>query len=214
MEELQSTEALDREILEDARKKAFKILKGADDTVKTSKTGWEQKLEKTLEKSRQSYAEKAAKLRNEIMARLPMDKRRIRSEKIDRFLSDTMNDFLVSLSRPDLLRILERELAPRCNAVSGGNDGNGELRYRGLTTGELTVLLEKAGFAPGVFPNPREDPLHTVPGEFPAIVIDFKQLRITASADKAAETLLLDKRAELAAVLFEDLAGMERDGDR
>jgi hypothetical protein len=41
VEELQSTEALDREILEDARKKAFKILKGADESAASSKKSWE-----------------------------------------------------------------------------------------------------------------------------------------------------------------------------
>jgi hypothetical protein len=48
MEELQSTEALDREILEDARKKAFKILKTAGETEAASQTAWDRKLEKTL----------------------------------------------------------------------------------------------------------------------------------------------------------------------
>ena len=48
MEELQSTEVLDREILEDARRKAFRILKTADDTVKSNTAGWEKKTAAAL----------------------------------------------------------------------------------------------------------------------------------------------------------------------
>ena len=43
MEELQSTEILEREILEDARKKAMRILKTADDTIRAKTAEWEKK---------------------------------------------------------------------------------------------------------------------------------------------------------------------------
>jgi hypothetical protein len=58
MEELQSTEALDREILEDARKKAFKILKGADETLASSKTAWEKSSRARKKKSAEAMPER------------------------------------------------------------------------------------------------------------------------------------------------------------
>jgi len=215
MEELQSTEALDREILEDARKKAFKILKSADESVKASKAAWEGKLEGTLKKARKKYDEKAAEARREILARLPMDKRRIRSKTIDRFLNKAMEDFLGSLDRRSLLHILEKELAQRAALGSGESPGDlrkGELRYRGLSREECSALVS-ASFHGMTF-RYIEDSLYTVPGAFPAIVIDFPHLRIIASADRAAQDLLLDKRAELAAALLGNLEELSPSGGR
>jgi vacuolar-type H+-ATPase subunit H len=206
MEELQSTEALDREILEDARKKAFKILKNADESVSASKTALEKKLQNATEKARKSYAEKAETARREIMARLPMDKRRIRSEAINSFLGSAIEHFLGTLDRPSLLRILEKELALRADSSLSGM---GEFRYRSLSAAECSALGSAA--FPGLSFSYMEDSLPTIGGAFPALMIDFPQLKITASADKAAETLLLDKRVELASALLGNLEDLTVD---
>ena len=204
MEELQTTEALDKEILEDARKKAFKILKNADDSIGSSFASWEKKLQKSKEKVQRSFAEKKEHLTLEIMARLPMDKRRIRSETIDRFLNEAMEDFLSSLDCPAMLRILENELGKRKTEISAVLPGReASLRYRHLSKEECTALA--ASSFPGASFRYSEDPLYMVSGSFPALVIDFSHLRITISADRAAEALLLDKRAELAAALLGDI---------
>jgi hypothetical protein len=207
MEELQTTEALDKEILEDARKKAFKILKNADESVAVSKDSWEKKLQRTLEKARLNYTQKAEQSREEIMARLPMDKRRVRSEKVEAFMENAMKNFLASLDRPKLLALLEHELASRAVEIlpsDGETTVAGELRYRFLETAEVTALVQKA--LPGAALKLIEDPIYAIPGAFPALVIDLPSLRLTASVDKAAETLLLDKRAELAVALLGDAA--------
>jgi hypothetical protein len=198
MEELQSTEALDREILEDARKKAFKILKAAGEAEAASKAAWDKKLEKTAAEAGDNYRQKEERETREIMARLPLDRRRIRSEKIEAFLSGAMNDFLHSLDRKKILSILERELSARlafCEAR-----GLCVLRYRGLEPDEVDALIEK-------FPEPslvskKEDPLYTAAGSLPAVALDFPALRVTSSVDAAAAGLLLDYRVELAAALL------------
>ena len=56
MEELQSTEVLDREILEDARKKALRILKSSEDTVKTHDQEWENKIAENINQIKNKYA--------------------------------------------------------------------------------------------------------------------------------------------------------------
>ncbi|MDR1142883.1 MAG: ATPase [Spirochaetaceae bacterium] len=200
MEELQSTEVLDREILEDARKKAFKILKSADDSVAASKALWERKLQKTLEQARMAYAKKAEQSRREIMVKLPLDKRRIRSERIETLLNEAMRGFLASLDRDTLLRILGRELAERAAALEDETSGPGELRCRDLSSAELSALGSET--FPGAVLKAAGNPLHTESGAFPAVVVDFPRLRITASVDNAARDLLQDKRAELAEALL------------
>jgi hypothetical protein len=202
MEELQTTDALDREILEDGRKKAFKILKTADENAAQAKVGWERKLEKTLKEAREKYLQKGEAEKHEIMARLPLDKRRIRSEKIETFLNNAMDQFVSSLDRAVILSLLERELFSRLEACKA--EGDCKLRYRGLKTDELEALLKKT--MPRTPLSKNEDPLYTIAGSFPAVVLDFPSLRIIASVDLAAKNLLLDKRVELACALLGEAA--------
>ncbi|MCL1812209.1 MAG: ATPase [Treponema sp.] len=206
MEELHTTEALDREILEDARKKALKILKAADDLASSSKAAWEKKLNRSEKKVRSDYEQKESQLQLEIMARLPMDKRRIRSETIDRFLNKAMEEFLASLDRASLLYIMKKDLEKKKEEISSGFFGSPDrpetasLRYRALSKEECGALVESS-FG-GISFSYTEDPLYIITGSFPALVMDFPRLRITVSVDKAAEALLLEKRAELAAALL------------
>ncbi|MDR0403709.1 MAG: ATPase [Treponema sp.] len=209
MEELQSTEALDREILEDARKKAHKILKTAGETEAASQAAWDGKLDKALAEAGDAYRLREERERREIMARLPLDERRIRSEKIERFLSGAMDDFLRSLDRGKILSVLERELSVRLAACKA--EGPCVFRYRGLSPDEAGALVEK-------FLDPRrvslkEDPLYTVAGAMPAAALDFPDLRITSSVDAAAAALLSDSRAELAEALLGNDAEEPRGGE-
>jgi hypothetical protein len=130
------------------------------------------------------------------MARLPMDKRRVRSEKIEGFLTKAMNTYLASLDRKKILLLLERELSLR----AGESEGSCEIRYRNLSAEELSALLKKCLTQEPL--KKTEEPLYAIPGSFPAMVLDFPALRITASVDAAASALLLDKRAELAEALL------------
>ena len=62
MEELKSTELLDREILEDARKKAHKILNTAGDSLGAQTRDWDEKIRSALASIGKSYAEKTKKI--------------------------------------------------------------------------------------------------------------------------------------------------------
>jgi integrase len=113
MEELQSTEALDREILEDARRKAFRILKSADDTVKSNALTWEKKTNNAAADLKRRFEERRNKSLEEIMARLPLDKRRAESEKIERLVSEALDLWYKTQSRERILGLLEAELRRR-----------------------------------------------------------------------------------------------------
>ena len=86
MEELRTTEVLGNEILEDARKKALKILKTADETLETQNRDWDKKIKRQLDSIRKTYEERTKKTNEEIQARLPLDRRRLRSETTESFL--------------------------------------------------------------------------------------------------------------------------------
>ena len=207
MEELQSTELLDREILEDARKKAHRILKSADDTVKAKAGEWEAKARAALEQLTAKYAEERSFAAAEIMARLPMDKRRARAEKIESLLRRGVEAWYSRLSREQVLSLLERELAKRlalCPAFSGSG-GECRARIRSLGFSEAEGILGRV--LPGTA-CPIEE--QNAPGLYPEIVLENSSVRITSSIQKTVDFFLLEKRAELVhALLGEEIMGEE-----
>jgi hypothetical protein len=217
MEELRTTEMLDKEILEDARKKAHKILKTAEDTLAAQKRDWERKIQKSLNSIRKVYEERIKKTSEELFARLSLDKRRLRSETAEKLLVKAMDDFLRSLKRETLLNILTIELSQRLIACAGDLSGaKPDFLFSGMDISEANMVLKGAAEILGY----RADELFgdlelnedtaDVSGDkdssavrkFPSVVINTKILRITASVENAAGTLMEDKRAELAAALL------------
>ena len=214
MEELKSTEVLDREILEDARKKAHKILKTADETLESQTQQWGKKIQRSVDSIRNVYAERIKKTEEEILARLPLDKRRLRSETAEKFLMDAMDKFLRSLSREKLLSILEGELLERLKACSEeaapGRGSPPDFIYSGLDLSEARGVLKKALGAmesggSSVWSGEQKDwnlNEDTHSHEFPFIVINTQTVKITASVETAARAMMNEKRAELAAALL------------
>jgi vacuolar-type H+-ATPase subunit E/Vma4 len=212
MEELHNTEVLDREILEDARKKAHRILKAAEDTVKEQAAAWEKKTRQELETLRRQYAERLERSRGEILARLPLDKRRLRSETMESLLRRGMKQFLEGLSREALLSLLTGELRFRLEACAEFDRETQRPRIlcRGLSAGEAEDLFKQLGLIPAPErppgteegQRPAGDLAFIHGGSLPGVLIETPQVRISVSVDAAAETLLEDKRAELAEALL------------
>ncbi|MDR2631114.1 MAG: ATPase [Spirochaetaceae bacterium] len=204
MEELRSTDILDREILEDARKKAYRILKTADDTVKSTEEIWKKKTEEAVADIGRRYERREEQTRAEIMARLPLDKRRIRSEKVEFFLQSAMEGYLRGLSRERVLSFLERELAKRfreCPQLEDPGQGEFPVIYRGLSREEAQGLLRRV-FPQEAWVLQQAEGGFRLPGTFPALVADTQAVRLIASIDAVARELLEDMRAELVAALL------------
>ena len=212
MEELHSPEILDREILEDARKKAVKILKNADDNVESQTRKWEKKTQKAIDKIRTAYEQRKTKIEEEILARNPMDKRRARSEIMDFFLRDSMDSFLINLNRDKVLLILERELEKRleqcwAEILSSGKQEEVQVIFSSMNNEETEIILKKVLENDKI--NFSKNKVNWVKVEnktsfssFPAIIINTPSVKITASVEKAATELLKDKRAELISALL------------
>ena len=212
MEELRTTEVLDREILEDARKKAHRILKTADDTLEIQKRDWEKKISGAVNSIRNAYAERTKKIDDETFARLPLDKRRLRSETVEGFLVKAMEDFLRSLKRETLLSILKNELSQLIKTgVEKGEIHQALVRYSGMTLSEAGELLKEISFSEEwkleedhseILEEISEDKKLYAIHEFPSIVVDTETFRINVSVESSAGALMKEKRAELAAALL------------
>ena len=220
MEELRSTEVLDHEILEDARKKALRTLKTADDTITAQRQDWTKKTNRAVESIRKAYAEKLTKTKEEIFARLPLDKRQLRSEVAEGLLNTAMDDFLGGLKRETLLSILQCELLKlletcaedlaiyETEGINGDKGPKGSVTYSGMELSEAKGLLEKVletlGGNKGYFLNLEFLNLDFdgYGQKYPSIVVDTQTLKVTTSVKKVAADLLKEKRAELAEALL------------
>ena len=210
MEELRSIEALSTEILEDARKKAAKILKSATSKIEAQTALWEEKTKNSIDEIHEHYKIETKKTLEEINVKNPMDRRRLRSEIAEFFLHEAMIEFLQNLKHEDLLLILEHELEEQLY-LCGINDFTREeevlLEYYNMNEKEAEGLLEKILLKVETYKGSMIKSWQTKAGEktlssFPVLVVNSPDIKITASVEEIALNLLLDKRAELACALL------------
>ncbi len=204
MEELRSTEALDREIREDARKKADRVLRAAEQSAAEAEAKWKTKLQADLAELEAKHAARVAAMAAETKARLPLDKRRLRSERFERLLRAAMEKVLRALPRDRVLDLLARELGLRAEELPGGNSrGSLSVRFSGLGEAEASAVIsrvfgEGSWKIAGGLPAAGADPL-------PALSVSGGKTTVRASLAESGEDLLREKRAELASALL----GME-----
>lgn len=77
MEEIRGTEALEQEILDDARKRAERIVRKAEDDAKSMRAIADKEIEQSLEALRQAYRQKQEKAEQEARSRVPLEKMRL-----------------------------------------------------------------------------------------------------------------------------------------
>ena len=198
MEELQSTEILDREILEDARKKAHRILKAADDTIKVKKAEWEKKTAAALSETEQKFAQNIQKSNEIRAASMPLEKRRIKAKKNEELINSAVQAWYNGLSKRQILDIIKLELEKRlafCENLAGG--GEARILIHKIEKPEAEALLKEA--LPDM-PFKIETAQSQEP--YPELILENSKLKIYASIDKAVQHILSVKRAELAAALL------------
>jgi len=116
MEELQSTEVLDREILEDARKKAARILKSCEDTIITRDADWKKKLYDAVREIDVQFEKNKKNETEIIMGRLPVDKQREKLNLLENILNCAVYEWYKNLSKEKIHDILSRELKKRTDS--------------------------------------------------------------------------------------------------
>jgi len=227
MEELQSTEILDREILEDARKKAARILKTADETIRAQTSEWEKKTAESISELEKKYDEQKKSEIEKVMARLPIDKLRSKVEKIDSMLQSAVESWYGSLSRERIIELLTEELAKRIEVCEEFSSDNEEGRRRSTT--ELHRVTRSKdeedkkpaaktsqirAFYSGLNQKEVEAALKVVGSQcvmeekisvdkYPSIILETGNVKITASIQKTIEFLLQEKRSELVEALLQ-----------
>jgi len=197
MEELRSTDTLDKEILEDARKKADRILRTAEQSLKSLTDEWSNRTVGTIADLERTHVEAGERHRKEVMARLPLDKRRARSQRTEGLLRSAMEEYISLVPRKRLLLLMEQELKARVQALP--TDGL-KVSFGGMEKDEAHALL-KACLAGTASPYGMEDSPSLSSG-YPELILDAPDVKVVVSIAARMEELLKDKRGELARALL------------
>lgn len=107
MEELRSTEVLDKEIRSDSIKKAEKILAKADETARQLIDGVQDRIEKARADAEKNSAEEIAVYEKNVNASLPLEKQRYLVSYIYGSIIDAMNKYFESIGAKKRLLVIQ-----------------------------------------------------------------------------------------------------------
>lgn len=106
MEEIRSTDILDKEIQEDARKKAEKILKDSDEQCQKILSQVDERLNDAKEERREYYSKKAEQYKKDLASSLPLEKSRFLVSSISSSVASAINDYLKNIEQNKRLDLL------------------------------------------------------------------------------------------------------------
>lgn len=106
MEVLKTSEALESQILDDARGKANRILQEADREAEVIREEWRKKAEHEAKRLDAEGDGRIAAIRQELDASLPLDYMRARLSYIQETLGKALSEMFASLAPSDLARII------------------------------------------------------------------------------------------------------------
>ncbi|EPF32002.1 hypothetical protein HMPREF9194_00495 [Treponema maltophilum ATCC 51939] len=121
MEELRSTEILDKEILEDTRKKAERILANSENECKKILSDVHNRVEKIRAEKKVFYDDKVASFAKDREAALPLEKQRYRVSFEQKAVSSAIDDFLAKLPKAEKVRLIGKLLERYAPVLSGHN---------------------------------------------------------------------------------------------
>lgn len=110
MEELRSTEILDKEIQEDGRRKVERILKDADAECEKILAEVEDRIKSGRDARKASYDEKLAARRRDSEAAIPLEKQRFLISYEDSAVHDACTAYLAALKPAQKLELIEKLL--------------------------------------------------------------------------------------------------------
>lgn len=119
MEELRSTEILDKEIEADARKKADKILKNAEAEAEKILSDVESRVKEAEEQKEKYYGSKFNQFEKNLEAALPLEKERFLVSFYDDSVSKALNDYLENIGTEKRLSLIEKRFQSLGGVIGG-----------------------------------------------------------------------------------------------
>lgn len=106
MQELRSTEILDKQIHDEAVKKVQAILEKTESDCKAIQESVDQDFENAKKQKSEVYEKRLAVLKKNLEATLPLEKQRIQLSFVQNAVTKAINDYIFSLSEEDRLNMV------------------------------------------------------------------------------------------------------------
>lgn len=204
MQELRSTDILDKEIQTDARKRAEKILKKADSDVSNILASVDENVEKAKTQKEAFFQQKLDAFEKDQQASIPLEKERFEVSYIQSQLSDKINKYLESIpeeKRMDLVfKFFTFDLQQNVNAYVYGFDLKKAEAYLSKKLGSKMLKCEKTDFGRLIV----EDDCGLSKQEGFILEAEDKSFRCRLTISQVVSSILDEKRNELYKALFEN----------
>lgn len=200
MEEVQGTRALEKEILEEASRKAERLArKGIEEAGRISGTS-RANLEARLSSLKSRHAEELAAIERQFASRLPLEKTRLKAGFVDGALRAAVDSCVEGLGPEEIGAWCVAGLRRRAGFIEGVR---AELRYRGIGPDSLLAIRDVLKGCAGL--DEAEDP--GLPSRGILLRDSGDSVRISLTEAEMKARLLEENRGELAAALFRAEAG-------
>jgi len=202
MQELRSTEILDKEIQSDARRKAEKILKKADLDAQEILNSISSSIEKAKSEKSDFYSKKIQAFEKDQNASVPLEKERFKVSFIQDSISENINAYLKSLSEEKRIEIvlnhLDSKLDKKVNAFVYGFDFEAAKKMLSKKIGSNLLKCEKTEFRKIAV----EDDCNLENPQGIILETEDRQFRCRLTLSEIIGQILDKNRAELSESLF------------
>ena len=198
MEELRSTEILDKEIQDDVRRKAGAILKNAEQDAAAVMAGVEGRIESIRKEKEAAYEQRILDLRRDAEASVPLKKERFIVSYEDKAVHEAMNNYLSELGSSKKLDLI-RNMLVRYKTVLTGKRINAV--YSGFEKKDVEKLLHEELGKDSVASCEKAP---VTAGSFEGFILesDDRAVKCRITIEELIEEILDKNRYELVSTLF------------
>ncbi len=202
MQELRSTDILDKEIQADARKKAERMLEKTDSECEKLIASVESDIEKAAEEKQQFFAHKLEAFEKDRMAVVPLEKERFKVSFIQDAVIQNINKYLEALSEEKKLDLVAHDFDFKTerslNAFVYGFSLSDAKKFLSDKMGSKLLYVKETKFGAVIL----EEDIGLAKPEGIILESEDKNFRCRLTLNEVIEKLLDTNRADLSATLF------------
>ena len=202
MQELRSTDILDKEIQADARKKAERMLEKADRDCQQLLASVEGDIEKAAEDKKQFFAHKLEAFEKDRQAVVPLEKERFKVSFIQNSIIQNINRYLEGLSEEKRLALVSRNFdfgkELNFNAYVYGFSLSAAKKFLSEKLKNRLLSVTESRFSSAAL----EDDIGLAKPEGIILESEDRTFRCRLTLNEVIEGLLNSNRAELSETLF------------
>ena len=203
MQELRSTDILDKEIQADARKKAERMLQKADHDCQTLLESVETDIQKAADEKRSFFEHKLESFETDRKAVVPLEKERFKVSFIQDAIIQNINKYLEGLSEEKRLELTSRNFdfkkaEHKVNAKVYGFSLDSAKNFLSKKLGDKLLSCAQTKFGAEVY----EEDLGLAKPQGIILETEDKNFRSRLTLNEVIEKLLDANRSELSDTLF------------